>query len=205
VSYVVEDLDGQRVTFDPGRSLLLTGPTSLVNDRFYDVLAGDPDAGDVAIVLSTDRSAAQVVAAFSERGAAGRKRLGVVDVTEDAGVDVEDAVARQLGSAGDLTGVSLEFAKLLDGFESSEPDAGRVRVGLDSVSTLLMYTDVRTVFRFLHVFTSRIRTSDLLGAFTLTPEMHDAQTTNTVRAIFDCEIRAEDSGVELRGSGFDVE
>jgi hypothetical protein len=64
-----------------------------------------------------------------------------------------------------------------------------------------MYVDLQTVFRFLHVFTSRVSSGGWFGVFTLDPEMHDAQAVSTVRAAFDAEARLTDDGVALQGDG----
>jgi hypothetical protein len=206
MTYDTTALLDERVAFDNGTSFLVSGPSTPVQDRVYDVLSGGVESGETAVLITTDRDARDVVRSFRDREVFEPSRLGVIDCTGREGPEeVEGAPVRRLGSPGDLTGMSLEFAKLVDRFE----DAGvgdRVRVGVASVSTLLMYTDVRTAFRFLHVFTSRIRSGGLLGVFAMDPGMHDQQTVNTVRAVFDCEARVGDSGeVDLRGSGFVTE
>ena len=127
----------------------------------------------------------------------------VVATGQDSPAD-EEVPVEQIGSPGDLTGISLEFAKLARRFEQAGAD-GRIRVGLASVSTLLMYGEIQTVFRFLHVFTSRIQSTGLFGAFALDPGMHDDQTVNTVRAVFDAEARVDDGTVTLDGTGFSEE
>ena len=87
----------------------------------------------------------------------------------------------------------------LDDAEESTP----VRVGFDSVSTALMYTEQQTLFRFLHVFTARISSGRMLGAFAMDPGMHEEKAYNTIRAVFDAEVRVGDDGVEeLWGTGF---
>ena len=65
-----------------------------------------------------------------------------------------------------------------------------------------MYGELQTVFRFLHVFTSRIRSAGLFGLFALDPGMHEEKATNTIRAIFDAEASVSEDGVDLRGSGY---
>lgn len=203
MSYRTTGLGDDPVAFNEGTSLLVSGDSMTVQERVYDVLGGANDDEETAILISTDRGVADVVRSFQERGPFDAGRLGVIDCTgRDGPESVQGAPVRRLGSPGDLTGMSLEFAKLVDRFE----DAGagdRARVGLATVSTVLMYTDVRTAFRFLHVFTSRIRSGGLFGIFAMDPGMHDQQTVNTVRAVFDCEARVDDDGdVDLRGSGF---
>lgn len=199
MTYEVRGLDDDPVEFDDGASLLVTGPSEVLEDVVFDAMTGE----ETVVVVTTNRGGPAVAERLVGAGVQA-ERTGVVDassgeVTDDAS---EGVTVRSLGSPGDLTGLSVEFAKLVDGFQ--EDGVGdRVRVGVVTVSTLLMYADVRTVFRFLHVFTSRIRSGSYLGVFALDDEMHDDQTVNTVRAIFDAEARLDGDGdVTLRGGGF---
>lgn len=183
---------------EPGTNLLVSGDTHRAHELTIDLLARGPDRQEAAVLVSTNESAAAVLDAFEARGALDPTRVGVVDCTagDDDRTDAESPVA-YLGSPGDLTGISLEFAKL---FERLQPTA--LRVGLSSVSTLLMYTEVETTFRFVHVFCSRIRTGGWLGVFTIDPEMHDPEAVNTIRALFDCEAQLGEDDIEVRGEGF---
>ena len=43
----------------------------------------------------------------------------------------------------------------------------------------------------------------MLGVFAMDPGMHEEKAYNTIRAVFDAEVRIGDGGVEtLRGTGF---
>jgi hypothetical protein len=204
MSYGVGGLvDGRTVEFDAGTSVLVTGESMRAREHLLDVL-DDVSGSETVIYITTGQGAAVAVSTFESRGVDPSIRLGVVDASgsEDGGVD--GLPVEQLGSPGDLTGMSLGFAKIAQRFEQAG-SGDRIRVGLSSISTLLMYADVQTVFRFLHVFTSRIRSGGLLGVFLLDPGMHDEQTVNTVRAIFDCELRVGEEEVELLGSGYRIE
>jgi hypothetical protein len=204
MSYRVDGLvDGKPVAFDPGTSILVTGPSMEVEETLLDMVGAAGRNDETGIVISTNWAAPDVVSALGQRSAVAG-RLGVIDTTgRDRNPPVSGAEVEYLSSPGDLTGMSLEFAKLVRGFQ--ERGAGqRVRVGLMTVSTMLMYTDVQTAFRFLHVFTSRIRSGELFGVFALDPSMHDDKAVNTIRAIFSSEARVADGEVELRGSGFVV-
>lgn len=204
MTYTLSSLGDEDVTVADGTSVLFRGPSARTESLLYDSVAEGIEAGEAAIVISTNRNGERVVEALAERDALVADRLGVVDCAsgEEEPGELRGVPVRQLSSPGDLTGMSLEFAKLLQGFEQQGAE-GDVRVGLSTISTLLMYNEVRTVFRFLHVFSSRIRSAGLLGLFTLDPAMHDDQTTNTVRTIFDAEVEPTESGVELVGSAFD--
>jgi hypothetical protein len=114
-----------------------------------------------------------------------------------------------LGASGcvsqpsDLTGIGIQYAKIARSF--TEGPRGRLRVGLDSVSTLQLYCDdVQTVYRFLHTFTGRIRTSGQLGVFVFNPEMHDERVASVVTQPFDAavDVRLDGDGHrELRVTG----
>lgn len=182
------------VSFDQGTSLLLTGTSTETDTRLLDAVA--PADDERCIVITTNMGADEVTAQLLDRGAE-REQIGIIDCTSHE-TTVEDVAVRHLNSPGDLTGISLEFAKLADEWDESIP----TRIGFASVSTALMYAETRTMFRFLHVFTARIRSGEMFGVFAMDPEMHEDQTYNTIRAVFDCEAELTDGAAALRGTGF---
>lgn len=203
MSYRLDGLVEDPVAFDEGANLLLSGPSTVVSGRLYDALADGVDDDEAVVVISTDAAPGEVTDELERRDALVPDRVGIIDCAGEGAYD-GDVTVRDLGSPGDLTGMSLEFAKLAEELAGAGAD-GRIRIGFDTVSTLLMYSDVRTVFRFLHVFTSRIRSADLFGVFAMDPGMHDDQTASTVRAVFNAEARVTEGDVTLRGSGFERE
>jgi len=66
-----------------------------------------------------------------------------------------------------------------------------------------MYSNLQTVFRFLHVFTGRVQSADALGVFVIDSTAHDQQTMSTLKQLFDgqIEIREDDGQPELRLKG----
>lgn len=184
--------------FEPGTGVLVSGEEHRAREGVVDALAAGADAGDGIVVVTTERSAADVVAELESRGAVDRSRLGVVQVDSEG--DAPEGVAVEtVGSPGDLTGVSLATAKLIRGLGGE--DAGRVRLGLLSVSTLLLHGELATVFRFLHVLTARTSGGGWLGLFAIDPSAHDTQTVSTIRAAFDAELDTTAGSVTARGSG----
>jgi hypothetical protein len=196
VSYRANDL-GSASAFDDGVSLLLTGSSTETTDGLLDVIA--PAEDEQAVVITMNTGAKTIVNELERRGA-DRDQVSIIDCT-NAETDVEGVPIRHLNSPGDLTGISLEFAKLLG--QDGEDESVRARVGVASVSTALMYTELRTMFRFLHVFTARIRSGDMLGVFSMDPTMHDEKAHNTIRAVFDCEAELRDGEVSLSGTGYE--
>jgi hypothetical protein len=196
VSYRV-DTFGNATSFDDGVSLLLSGNSTATNQRLLDVVA--PNDGERAVVITTNTGPGTVVKELERRGT-DREQIGIIDCT-NADSEIDGVPVRTLSSPGDLTGISLEFAKLFDG--DSEDGSIRARIGFASVSTALMYTELRTMFRFLHVFTARIRSGGMFGVFSLDPTMHEEKAHNTIRAVFDCEADVDEDGGDVSGTGFE--
>ena len=196
MSYRVDGF-AEASVFDNGVSVLLTGASTLGRERLFDAVA--PDDGERSVVITMDTGAETVVKELERRGA-DRAQIGIIDCT-NSDSDIEGVSVRNLNSPGDLTGISLEFAKLLD--QDTENDSVRARIGVASISTALMYTELRTMFRFLHVFTARIRSGDMFGVFSMDPSMHEEKAHNTIRAVFDCEAKLTDDSVTLSGTGFE--
>ena len=190
------------VTFSEGTSVLVSGDASQARERVYDAVAEGLADGEAAVFISTNESPRRILDALGERIDIPAERFAIVDVSGDGDDGEIDGVSvRAVGSPGDLTGMSLAFAKQLQLLEERGA-ATEARVVIDSVSTLLMYADVQTVFRFLHVFTSRLDSAGLFGIFTLQPGMHDEQETNTIRTLFDSQATIEQEDIALRGSGY---
>lgn len=196
MSYRLDGFDGV-TAFDDGVSLLMTGKSTTTNQRLLDAIA--PENGERAVVITTNTGPKTIVNELERRGA-DRDQIGIIDCT-NADTDVEGVPVRQLSSPGDLTGISLEFAKLFD--RNNKQETVRARIGFASVSTALMYTELRTIFRFLHVFTARIRSGEMVGVFSLDPTMHDEKAHNTIRAVFDCEADVSEAEIRVSGTGFE--
>jgi hypothetical protein len=79
-------------------------------------------------------------------------------------------------------------------------NGNRIRMGLYSISQLLMYVDTQTAFRFLHILTGRVGTANALSLCALDTETHDKQTVTTLTQLFDgkIETRREDGREQIR-------
>ena len=183
-----------------GTNLLVSGPPlSGKRSAGLDVLAAGADAGEGAIVVSTQDGAKRILDAFDERGldgAGGGRSIAVIDcITKQMGGNdpLEDDRAAYASSPADLTGIGIHFSEFLQTLYSDR-GVERNRVLLHSLSTLLMYADLQTVFRFLHVFTGRIQSVDGLGLYTIDSTAHDDQTLNTVRQLFDGIVTTTEDG-----------
>ncbi|MFC7186593.1 RAD55 family ATPase [Halorubrum yunnanense] len=186
---------------DPGTNILLTGPP-LTGKRsmMMDVLAEGTDRGNGAIVVTTKDGADRVLKDYEKRTPYDGKPVAVVDcVTRQQGVSDarESDRIKYASSPVDMTGIGIKLSEFLQAFGDRGIEENRVMV--HSLSTLLMYSDLQTVFRFLHVFTGRIQSVNGLGLFSIDSTSHDDQAMNTIKQLFDGVITlSEDDEPEIR-------
>jgi KaiC/GvpD/RAD55 family RecA-like ATPase len=181
---------------EPGTNILLTGPP-LTGKRSLclDVLADGVENGEGAIAVTTKDSADRVLKDFASRTPYKGKPMAVVDcVTKQQGVGSvrEDDRIKYASSPVDMTGIGIQLSEFLEAFYKDRT-IKKNRIMLHSLSTLLMYSDLQTVFRFLHVFTGRIQSVDGLGLFCIDSTAHDAQTLNTLKQLFDGVVETDES------------
>jgi len=185
------------VAVEPGSNLLLSGPALTGKKQLaFDILAAGVRSGEGAIVVSNTDGAKRVFEALENRVDYTDRPVAVVDcVTRQQGVNEarDDSQVRYTSSPVDMTGVGIKFSELLEEFYERQ-SIERNRVFLDSLSTLLMYSDLQTVFRFLHVFTGRVQSVDGLGLYAIDSTAHDDKTMNTLKQLFDGVIETHEDG-----------
>lgn len=188
----------------PGTSLLIVGPPMTgKQDLALDLLAAGLDGANGLLLVTTNKTASTCLDELEQRVPSfDRARVGVVDCSGSNQDTIREITTQRVSSPGDLTGISIGTAKLMQQFGTH--DIASVRHGLVSVSTLLQYLELDTVFKFLHIYTTRIADTQGIGIFTIEHGSHDSQTVNTITSEFDAvvELRETDSGgreVRVRG------
>jgi KaiC/GvpD/RAD55 family RecA-like ATPase len=193
------------LSFDPGSNVLVSGPPLTGKRRIaLEILAAGTADDEGVIVVTTKDSAEKVLSQYGDMVGNEQIPIGIVDcVTEQRGVEsVDDPRVKYASSPVDMTGIGIKFSEFLQEFY--EPRGiQRNRVLLHSVSTLLMYSNLETVFRFLHVFTGRIQSADALGVHVIDSTAHDDQTINTIKQLYDGLLMVEegDDGPVVRQQG----
>jgi len=191
----------------PGSSILISGPAMSGKERLaYDVLADGLRKGNGAVVVTTGDGAGSVVEEFrSLVPDLDDSQLGVIDCRGEGGTDeaaIGNAHAHHVSSPGDLTGIGIGITKALEGLHNAGNEQGRL--ALVSLSTMLTYTDKKTVFKFCHVLSSRLDSAGYIGVFTIDSGAHDDQTLQVIKQAFDgmIDVRdAEGGGREARVLG----
>ncbi|USZ68701.1 recombinase RecA [Halorussus salilacus] len=199
------------VEVEPGTNLLVAGPPMTGKRNLaLEVLAHGSRRGDGSIVVTTKDGGEDVRATLREM--LGREEggpLGIVDcVSKQQGMNPSPSDdIKYASSPVDMTGIGIQLSEYLQEFYKSR-GVQRNRILLHSLSTLLMYSNLQTVFRFLHVFTGRVQSADALGVFVIDSTAHDQQTMSTLKQLFDGQIEvreAEDGGSELQVTGVGTE
>jgi KaiC/GvpD/RAD55 family RecA-like ATPase len=185
------------VSVAPGTNVLVTGPPLSGKRRLaLSILAHGSGLSEGAIVVTTRDSADRVLSDYEQLVTNPETvDVGIVDcVTKHQGRSARDTdVVRYASSPEDMTGIGIKFSEFVEEFRV-ERGLDNIRVMVDSLTTLLMYSDVQTVFRFMHVFTSRIENADALGVHVIESTAHDDETLNTLKQLFDGVVEVDAGG-----------
>lgn len=212
VDATLEDVEPEAIGIDtlepadipPGTNILVAGPAMTGKRRVgVDIITGS--ASRTACIISTKQSASAVDRSFRAAVEAPEEwDLSIIDCTgRQPGLQGVSTRVTQVASPSDLTGIGIALTGLLQ--EWDHGDVENPRVQLHSVSTLLMYTNLKRVFRFLHVIGGRLHQSNAVSVFTLDTTSHGGDHYNRLAYLFDAvvEIRESDDGREFRVRGGD--
>lgn len=189
----------------PGTSLLVAGPAMSGKEALaMDVLKDGMRDGEGAVVVTTNDQATSIVEEFrTDVPEMDDSQLGVVDCRGDGGGDgpQNGSYVHHVNSPGDLTGIGIGITKALEGLHKSGRDQGRL--ALVSLSTMLTYTDKKTVFKLCHILSSRLDSAGYVGVFTIDSGAHDDQTLQVIKQAFDglIEFREDDGSRQARVMG----
>jgi len=145
-----------------------------------------------ALCVSTTDSAEAARAALDSRMPDAAEAPGpvVIDATPSPGVGVD--------SPADLTGIAKSLSEAYDESRRSERLGSRTLV--DNIATLLLYTDIEAVYRFLHALRARVAEAGGATIATLDTDGIEPGERRAVVGLFETavEVREQASGFEYR-------
>lgn len=119
------------------------------------------------IFISTKHAAERIRGDYLETtGSAAEDAIGIVDcVSYPQSVEpVEETdLIKHASSPENLTRIGVKFTDLFDRLYEG-PDAGRLGVGIHSLSQLLMHSNVKQVYQFMQVLVGQTRSAGCLTA-----------------------------------------
>lgn len=191
-----------------GTNILLIGPPMCGKDIILNnIMFQGLSDGEFAVFITTAESGENIINWFKENKNGIEDHMdqfGVIDcVSKTLGLKVEDTkTIKRVSSPVNLTGISVGITSFFEEFWMKK-EIHKARMCIDSLSTMLMYSNIQTVFRFLHVHSRRIKTADAIGIYIVESGMHDEQTIVTVKQLFDgvLEIKNEEDNFFIRALG----
>jgi KaiC/GvpD/RAD55 family RecA-like ATPase len=184
------------VTVPPGTNLLVAGPPLTGKRRLaLETLASGTEDGEGSILITTRDSAERMLAEYERFVEPTTGPMNVIDaVTRHIGQSVEESeTVSYVTSPTELTAIGIEFSEIVESY-GEQAGINRTRVVVDSLTTLLFYANLQTVFRFLHVFTSRVENADAIGLYTIESTAHGCETMEMLRQLFDGIVRLDRDG-----------
>lgn len=186
-------------------TILLSGPAmSGKYELLLDFIVEAEKHGEGSLFVTTNEKSESILSDIEAMTGELPSVLRLVDCVSEqqsAGGQFADGRVEYVNSPGDVTGLGIGVTEQLRRF--AEGGSDRNRVAFYSLSTLLMYSEIETVFRFLHVLTGRIDSVDGIGLFTLDPTTHEDGDVNTLKQLFDGEIelRNTEDGTQMQFAG----
>ena len=188
----------ESIPIDPipaGTTVMVSGPAfSPAEDLAQALVTAGSERGEGMLFISTGATAERLLGACRRhRPALDASRLGIIDCSgQDIGQLDADARVKYVSTQSDLTGIGMKFSSLYESVYRDIP-GGRIRTGLDSLSSLAMYVDLRKLFRFAQTLSSRIDSAGGLGVYAIDPSTHDEQTISTLNQTVDAQLEVRDA------------
>ena len=203
----IKELDNAIGGIKKGSNIMLIGPPMSGKEviLYYIMCHGATKNDNAVITVTTRESATHILEWFKDHKLVlPLSRIGIVDcVTKTlGGATVENENIKIASSPVDLTGIGVKISQFFEEFFMKK-GIKKVQLHINSLSTILMYSNIQTVFRFLHVFTGRIKAMGALGIYMIESGMHDEQAVATLKQLFDgmVEIKTENDKNFIRVIG----
>ncbi|HMB44669.1 MAG TPA: recombinase RecA, partial [Candidatus Methanoperedens sp.] len=165
----IKELDKEIEGIRKGSNIMLIGPPMsgkelILNFIMYHGAAINENA---VITVTTRESTLHILEWFKENELnLPLDRIGIIDCVSKTlgGAVKEDENIRIASSPVDLTGIGVKISYFFEEFITKK-NIRKNQLHMNSLSTILMYSNIQTVFRFLHVFTGRIKSIGGLGIY----------------------------------------
>ena len=186
-------IEGLGEKLPAGTGIMVIGPPMSGKDGLLNgIVAEGLASGEAVILIATAETGESAAARFQYS-----EKLSIIDcMSRPLGLSVADtARIKRVSGPMDLTGMGVRASQLLEEFRGS-----RVRLCISSLSTLLMYSGLQAVFRFMHVLLGRVSVSGAMCACVVEEGMHDTQTVSALKQMFGAvvEVKIEGDALCLR-------
>jgi len=203
----IKELDTAICGIRKGSNIMLIGPPMSQKEVIlhYIMYHGIAINDNAVIAVTTREPATDILEWFKDNQLIlPLSRIGIIDcITKSVGRDVlETENIKFASSPADLTGIGVRISQFLEDFHLKKK-IPKIQLHINSLSPILMYSNIQTVFRFMHISTGRIKAAGALGIFVVDSGMHDDPTIITLKQLFDgvIEIKEENDKNYIRTVG----
>jgi KaiC/GvpD/RAD55 family RecA-like ATPase len=200
----IKELDDAIGGIIKGSNIMLIGPPMSQKEVIlYNIMYHGTAINENAIItITTHESATNIIEWFKENKLVlPMSRIGIIDcITKSMGGAISETESIKIASSPvDLTGIGVRISQFFEVFLIKK-NIPNMQLHINSLSTILMYLNIQTVFRFMHVFTGRIKIHGGLGIFVMDSCMHDDHIIATLTQLLDgiIEIKSENDRNYIR-------
>lgn len=184
----IKELDEVIGGIKKGSNIMLIGPSMcgkevILNHAMQGSLTGNENA---AIIVTTREPAMHMMERFKRNKSCLLSKIGFVDCVSKSiqHEAVENGNIRIVISPADLTNIGVKISQFIQDFFVRR-NIKKIQLHFNSLSIILMYSNIQTVFRFLHILTGRIKEMGALGIYVVDSGVHSQQTIATLKQLCD--------------------
>jgi len=194
----IPKLDGLIGEVPRGSNIMLSAPPLGVGETLVKNFVQTGVLNDEGVIYVSTKKSGEKIMEWFEESIGG---LRVIDCTSRLTSEKVENVG-YVPSLGDLTRIGVHITNFL---KELWKDRGmrNIRFCFDSISMLLMYTDIRAVFRFLHVFLGKISSIEGISLIVVDRGMHEAEVSMLLQLVEGLlEVKKEGTTNFVRFQGF---
>ncbi|OUJ18670.1 KaiC-like protein ATPase [Methanonatronarchaeum thermophilum] len=206
-------IDGIKTLIPLSSSVVFQGPpmsgkSIFAKNFFYKGLENQ----ESSILITSNESAKKTIDWFSKNKMSLEKhsdRYGIIDcisLSQELDKASSDKNVSYASNPADLTDIGIKTSEYIrDLYKKGKEE--KIRICIDSVSIMMMYSDTKNIFRFLHTFSGRIKSIDGTLLILLEEGSHEEKTLNIIKQIMDIQIKSkiQDEQKQLRINGNGIE
>lgn len=185
----------------PNTLVLAPAHADAASSTCFDLLTLDPPHDEDVLVVTFDESPDDWLDAWDAHVGGERPAgLGVVAVGErersaaaaaEAPSRPRPVTVRPVASPSNLTDIGVAFTDL---FSLWGGDDRRVVVCVRSLTPLLMHTDLKRTYRFLHIMTGQVQTGGARAHYHLDPSTLSEADLATLTTLFNAVLELDEDG-----------
>ncbi|CDG64941.1 MAG: hypothetical protein PWQ15_1108 [Methanobacterium sp.] len=167
----------------PGTNILLLGDLFSGKDIFSkDFIKEGLKNGEACIFVSTNDPIQDTVGEFKDYDMELLGMINCISSRSDLANDYPyEGQIRFVASPTELASIMAFINEFLDILKSR--DVPGIRIVFDSISTLLMYSNLKTIYKFLHVLTNTVKAQNAVLLMTMEEGVHDRIEISTLERL----------------------